>query len=149
MSSVSYTLKNSAGIGAAMSWLYEMLRRGLAGGPVVITLGREKRSLDQNAKQWAMLEDIRKTIPVWHGHTMTTEDYKDLLSAAWKGQTLVPGVDQGFVALGVRTSRLNKADFSELIELYYAFGSQHNVQWSEQSLAAYAEYRELQREQVA
>ena len=139
---VVYNVQDRSMMKPAIDWVFDMLQKGLAGGPAKITIGRPGRSNDQNSKQWAMLTDICKHIPEWHGHKMTPEDYKDLLSAAWKQQALVPGVDGGFVALGVRTSKLNKPDFSGLIELYYAFGTQHQVPWSEPALQAYEEYRE-------
>lgn len=149
MSEISRMVHEVNGVRSAVGWVFEMVSKALQAGPVMIILTRPTRSKEQNAKQWAMLEDIRKSIPVWHGHKMTTDDYKDLLTAAWKGQTLLPGVDQGFVALGVRTSKLNKVQFSELIELYYAFGSERGVTWSEKSLETYAEYREVQQERAA
>jgi hypothetical protein len=36
---------------------------------------------------------------------------------------------------------MNKAVFCEFIELIYAFGSQHDVQWSEKALSIYDEMR--------
>jgi hypothetical protein len=54
----------------------------------------------------------------------------------------VPGVDGGFVALGVRTSKMSKAEFSEYIEAIYAFGSERSVTWSEKALEVYETYRE-------
>lgn len=141
MSSFTFTIKTLFDIPRAIKWASDNITNGLKAGPVVMELRREIRSNDQNAKMWPMLEDIAKTV-VWFGDKYTKEDWKDILSAAWKGQQLVPGVNGGFVALGVRTSKIEKPDFSEFIESLYAFGSDHNVQWSEKSIEIYETYRE-------
>lgn len=148
MSEVTYKVHEAGGISAALSWVFDMLTKGLKGGPVVITLGREKRSSDQNRKLWPMLTDISQQV-VWHGEKYSKEAWKDIISAGWFKQTLVPGIDGGFVALGVRTSELTKEQFSGLIECIYAFGAQHDVQWSEPALRTYEEYRETKQEQAA
>ena len=44
--------------------------------------------------------------------------------------------------LGSSTSRMNKAQFSELIELIYNYGAEHGVQWSEKAKSDYEQYRE-------
>ena len=104
-----------------------------------------KRSLSQNRKMWPMLEDIRKHIPVWYGYRMDTDDYKDLITALWKKQDIIPDGEGGMVALGIRTSKLVKKDFADLIEYIYAFGTTKDVKWSEPALKAYEEYREAQQ----
>jgi hypothetical protein len=55
-----------------------------------------------------------------------------VLSATLKKSRIAPGIDGGFVVLGLATSRMTKAEFSELLELCYAFGSEQGVVWSEQ-----------------
>lgn len=143
MSSIQFKLQTISDIPRAIAWVSENVTKGIAAGCVVITLGREKRSNAMNAKMWPMLEDIAKKV-IWFEQKHTKEDWKDILSAAWKGQKLVPGINGGFVALGVRTSNISKPDFSEFIESLYAFGSEHEVEWSEKALEVYAEYRESQ-----
>jgi ADP-heptose:LPS heptosyltransferase len=49
------------------------------------------------------------------------------LTASLRGQRSAPGIDGGFVIFGERTKTYTKAQFSELIELIYAFGAQHEV----------------------
>jgi hypothetical protein len=88
------------------------------------------RTLEQNAKLWAMLGDVARQIE-WHGQKLTAENWKDMFSASLKRQAAVPGIDGGFVVLGTRTSRMTKSEMAELIELMYAFGSEHGVQWSD------------------
>lgn len=135
------TVKNEGDLQGAIQWVYDMSSRGLKAGPVVITLGREARTDEQNDKQWPMLRDISNQVE-WFGQKHSPEDWKDILSAAWKGQKLVPGVNGGFVALGVRTSKISKEEFSEYIESIYAFGAERSVAWSEKALEAFEKYRE-------
>lgn len=119
----------------------DMIRRGLAAGMVVVSLGREKRNKDQNAKMWPMLQDISSQV-VWYGEKLTKEEWKDVLTAGLTKQKAVPGIDGGFVMIGVSTRNKSKAWFSELIELIYCFGANHDVVWSEQSTKVYQDYRE-------
>lgn len=143
MANPSITVRSIAQIGSAIDWVCRNLSKGLESNPVVITLSREKRSNAQNSKMWPMLEDIVKSMPVWHGVAMSKEDYKDLLTAAVKQQRVVPNVDgNGLVALGERTSKYSKKQMSELIEYMYWFGQDNDVQWSEKALEIYQEYRE-------
>jgi hypothetical protein len=135
------TVKSESDLQGAIQWVYDMSSRGLKAGPVVITLGRETRTEEQNDKQWPMLRDISTQVE-WFGQKHSPEDWKDILSAAWKGQKLVPGVNGGFVALGVRTSRISKEEFSEYIESIYAFGAERSVVWSDKALEAFEKYRE-------
>lgn len=145
MNKPSITIRDREQIYRALEWIRSKLEEGLRSNPVVITLSRETRSNSQNAKMWPMLQDIQKSIPVWHGFNMSPEDWKDVLTAAVKGQKVVPNVDgDGLVALGQRTSKYSKKEMSELIEYMYWFGSERNVEWSEKALEIYQEYREAQ-----
>lgn len=123
--------------------LAAFIRDAVTRGNVVCTLSREKRTVDQNALLWAVLTDISKQV-VWHGQRLSPEDWKWILSAAWKGQKVLPGIDGGLVLCGVSTSKLNKADFSDLVEIIYAFGSENDVRWSDKSTATFEQYREAQ-----
>jgi len=126
----------------AMQWAWDMAGRGLAGGPVRLTLGRpeRKRSLDQNRLLWALLRDLSDQVQ-WHGLTLTPEEWKDLATAALKKHRIVPGMDGGFVMVGGHTSRMTKAEFSELLETIYAFGADRGVQWSDGSAQQWEEWR--------
>lgn len=88
------------------------------------------RSLDQNAKMWAMLGDVARQVE-WHGAYLTTHNWKDMFTASLKRQQVVPGIDGGFVVLGSRTSGMTKSEMVELIEFMYAFGAERGVQWSD------------------
>lgn len=91
------------------------------------------RTLEQNAKMWPMLEDISKQVE-WYKNWLTEEEWKDFFSAIILKQKVVPNMEgSGFIAVGGRTSKMGKKTFSDLIELMYAFGAEHNVVWSEKT----------------
>lgn len=113
-----------------LSWLESFVRKGLPGGPVQVTIGRERRSKDQNSKLWPMLTDISEQVD-WHGNRPTPEEWKHIFTAALEKQRVYPGLDGGFVVCGLSTSRMRKKLFCDLVELIYAFGGDHGVEWSE------------------
>lgn len=85
------------------------------------------RSLDANALMWTLLADISEQVE-WYGVKLSSEDWKDVLSASLRKARVVPGIDPGtYVPLGMRTSKMTKAEFSALIELIYAFGAERGV----------------------
>ena len=87
------------------------------------------RSLEQNRLMWSNLTDISNQVN-WHGHKLTKDEWKDVLTAALKRQKVVPGIDGGFVVLGYSTSNMEVGEMNELIELSYAFGTQQGVKFS-------------------
>lgn len=85
------------------------------------------RTLEQNAKLWAMLTDVSQQVN-WHGQKLSQEDWKHVFSAALNQQRVVPNLDgNGFVVLGQSTSRMSVSQMSEMIELMHAFGAQNGV----------------------
>jgi hypothetical protein len=79
---------------------------------------------------WALLSDISHQVE-WHGEKMSKKDWKWVFTAAIRRQRMVPGVDGGMVFLGEPTSGMSKQEMSDLIELVYAFGAEHGVEWSD------------------
>lgn len=98
----------------------------------VVTIQPPKRSMVQNAKMWAMLGDIAKQV-VWYGLTLSSDDWKDVLSASLRKEIrTVPNIDgNGLVVLGMRTSQMSVGEMNELIEFMYSFGAGKEVKWSE------------------
>lgn len=95
-----------------------------------------RRSLDQNALMWSLLQQISKHVD-WYGQKLSSEDWKDVLTASLRRTRVVPGIDAGtFVPLGMRTSQMTKEEISELIELIYAFGAQKEVRFRELEVIA-------------
>jgi hypothetical protein len=101
-----------------------------AGQRLVVEVKPETRSLSQNSKLWACLTDVSRQVD-WHGQKLEASEWKDVFTAALKRQKVVPGLEGGFVVLGSSTSRMSKAEMSELFELMYAFGAERDVCWTE------------------
>lgn len=97
---------------------------------VEVIIRKPKRNLDQNALMWAALTDIADQV-VWYGEKLTKEEWKDVLTAAWKRQKVVRGIDGGFVVIGARTSEMSKSEMAEFMELAFAFGAEQGVKFSE------------------
>ena len=102
----------------------------LSGHRLHIEIRPEKRSDPQNRRMWAMLGELSAQVN-WHGQKLSSEEWKDVLTAALKRQKVVPGLDGGFVVLGQRTSSMSKAEMSELQELIAAFGAQQGVMFKD------------------
>jgi hypothetical protein len=90
-----------------------------------------RRSIDQNALMWSLLGQISKQVN-WYGQHLSSEDWKDVLTASMRRTRVVPGIDAGtFVPLGMRTSQMSKQELSDLLELIMAFGAERNVKFRE------------------
>lgn len=101
----------------------------------VVEVKPKTRSIEQNARMWAMLAEVSRQV-VWHGRRLTSEEWKFVFSAAIRKQEVVPNLDgSGFVVLGQSTSQMSVREMSELIELVHAFGAQHNVRFADEVAA--------------
>jgi len=93
----------------------------------VVTFRKKSRSTEQSAKMWAMLHEVSEQVE-WYGQKIDAEDWKDMFTASLRHARVVPGIDKGtFVPLGMRTSTMTIEEMTNLIELIYAFGAQHDV----------------------
>ena len=88
------------------------------------------RNVEQNSLMWAMLGEVAEQV-IWHGQKLKDYEWKDVFTAALKRQKVVPGIDGGFVVIGAHTSKMPKKDMTDLIELMYAFGAEHDVKFTE------------------
>jgi NinB protein len=96
-----------------------------------VTVGDPTRNIDQNARLWASLAEISKQVD-WYGKKLSPDDWKIVFSASLKKLDVVPNIDgTGFVALGMSTSKLSKREFSDLLEIIYAFGASRSVVFSD------------------
>lgn len=94
------------------------------------------RSIDQNAKLWAILGDISSQVE-WHGRKLSSESWKHIFTAALIKQEVVPNLaGDGFVVLGQSTSKMTVNQMRDLIELIHAFGAERNVRWGDESRLA-------------
>lgn len=106
----------------------------MAGHVLEVVVRPETRSTAQNARMWAMLTDVAEQV-VWHGRKLTPEAWKHVFSASLKKQDVVPGIDGGFVVLGLSTSQMTKAELSDLMELIAAFGAGQGVEFHDEAIA--------------
>lgn len=112
------------------------------GKPVRVQIDEKQptRTLEQNAKMWAVLSDIARQVqwPVdGKLQYLGAEDWKHIISGGLKRhQRVAQGIDGGFVILGQRTSRMSIAEMVELIELAHAFGAENGVVWGDERRAA-------------
>jgi hypothetical protein len=107
----------------------------IAGHQFILTIKPEKRSTDQNAKLHALLKDISEQME-WAGSKRDIETWKRLLTAAWcrvQGEhvEMLPAIDgHGFDIVFRHTSKLTKAECSELIEFIYAWAAEKNIRFT-------------------
>ena len=95
----------------------------------VLTIKPETRSLQQNARLWGMLNDISQQVD-WYGRKLSPENWKHVFSAALKKQDVVPGLDGGFVVLGLSTSKMTVGEMADLQTLMEAFGAENGVRFT-------------------
>jgi hypothetical protein len=97
-----------------------------------VTIAAPTRNLEQNAAQWPILQAFADQLqwPI-NGNLewMTPEEWKDVLTAAFKRETVrvAMGLDGGMVMLGSRTSTFSKAQFSEWLEFLHATAAARDV----------------------
>lgn len=127
----SVSVYNDRQASTAWNRIYEAEIKPLlsAGHRGVLSFKRETRSTAQNARMWAMLQDVADQVN-WHGRRLSKEDWKHIFSASLKKQDAVPGIDGGFVVLGQSTSKMTIAEMGDLMTLMEAFGAEHGVAFS-------------------
>lgn len=101
-----------------------------------VTVEPPKRNLEQNSLLWVLLAAFADQL-VWPVNgamvKLSPEEWKDILSAAYKreSQRVAMGLDGGMVMLGLRTSKLNKKEFAELIEFIHSVAADRGVELNE------------------
>lgn len=95
----------------------------------VVQFKEPTRSLEQNARMWAMLGEIAEQV-VWYGKKLSAEDWKTVLTASLRQTRVVPTIDgDGFVPLGMSTSKMSVKEMGALMDLIEAFAAQQGVQF--------------------
>lgn len=113
----------------AQTWTEYVKPMLMAGHRLVLDVRTETRTTAQNRRLWSLLTDISKQVD-WYGQKLSPDDWKDVLTAALKKERVVPGINGGFVVLGQRTSKMTKAEMTELQELIEAFGAERDVKFT-------------------
>lgn len=120
-------LRTSDDVAKAVRWLYRAAK--LSGWRVEFL--PPVRSTDQNKRLWAFLDDIAAQ-KEWAGRKWPSECWKDLFSAALRGQQMVPNLDgNGFIAFGARTSEMSPEEMSDLLQLIETWGAQNGVAFTD------------------
>lgn len=99
-----------------------------------VTFRPPTRSLDQNARMWAMLTDVSRQVE-WYGRRLTPEAWKCVFSASLKKQDVVPGLHGDFVVIGQSTSEMTIREMGDLMELISAFGVERGVKFNDEASA--------------
>ena len=122
----------------AWAWIKAML---VAGHWLVLSVRLATRSDAQNRLLHSRIRDVARHLREWRGVPMDDEDWKRMLVAAWcrvhnESARMVPALDgHGFEVLYRRTSKLSRAECSDLSEYIMAWGSEQGVAWCAASLA--------------
>lgn len=96
----------------------------------VVNIQEARRSLDQNAKMWAMLSDVSRAKP--EGRRHTPEVWKCLfMHACGHAVQFESGLDGKPFPVGFSSSKLTKREMIDLIDFIYAWGSERGVVWTE------------------
>lgn len=93
----------------------------------VLEIRPPSRTSAQNARLWASISDISRAKP--EGRCYPVDVWKSLFMAMAGFQPrFEPSLDgNGVVPIGYKSSRLNKAEFAELIECVQAYAAEHGV----------------------
>lgn len=97
----------------------------------VVTVSPPGRTKDQNAKMWAMLNDVARAKP--EGRNWVPETWKAAFMHFLGHQIqFAEGLDNtGPFPVGFRTSRLTVRQMVDLIDCIYKYGDEHGIEWRE------------------
>ncbi len=97
----------------------------------VVSVREPTRSLDQNARLWAMLTDISKQCKL-DGKKFIREDWKCIFMQACGWDVMfLPGFDGRQFPAGFRSSSMSAKQMADLITYVMAYGDEQGVVWSE------------------
>lgn len=106
----------------------------ISGHRMTLEVKPETRSSAQNRLLWARLGEIAKHVE-WYGQHLAAEEWKHVFTAALKKERVVPGINGGFVVLGQSTSKMTRAEMTDLQTIIEAFASEKGVifrEWVDQ-----------------
>jgi len=101
----------------------------------VVNVRQATRTIDQNDLMWALLSDLSRAKP--QGRKETPDMWKAIImKACGHAVQFTMGIDGEPFPVGYRTSKLTKAQMSDLIEFIYSFGAENGVIFNDQRNAA-------------
>ncbi|WP_372438247.1 recombination protein NinB [Pseudomonas chlororaphis subsp. aureofaciens] len=117
-----------------LAYLFATELSAIGAVEIIVRPVKSRRTLEQNAKLWAMLGDISRQVqwPV-NGvmQHLDSEDWKALMTAAARQEIrMAQGINGGVVMLGESTKRMTVAELGDVIECMYVFGAEKGVVWS-------------------
>lgn len=151
MSAPVFVINDQAGVYAGLGRVQTMVERGLAAGPVVITLGREEKTREQEKRYHAMIGEIAEQVDfdgkkysrrAWK--TLLIDDYEHELNSM--GETLTHP-SRPLISLDGKRSvqeRASSKDFrvseaSGFIEHLFKLGAEYCVCWHDPETIALME----------
>ena len=95
----------------------------------IVTVREPGRTLPQNAHMWALLTDLSTQCP--EGRVHSPNVWKALCMHALGHETeWIEGIGKSpLFPIGLRSSKLDKAEMAALIDFIYAYGAEHGVQF--------------------
>lgn len=97
----------------------------------MVQVSEPSRSLEQNAAQWPYLQgfaDQKQLCINGVMQTVTPDDWKDVLTGCWNGETRMAAFDGKVIMLPQRTSQMGKRIFSDWMEYLVAMAAQSGVE---------------------
>jgi hypothetical protein len=109
----------------------------MAGHRMTVEVKSETRSLQANARMWAMLTDIAQQ-KEHAGRKQPPDKWKALfLHALGQEQEFLPSLDgKTFIPIGSSSSDLSKEEMTDMIELMFAWGAENGVVFHDDQVAA-------------
>lgn len=96
----------------------------------VLNIREATRTGEQNAMLWALLSDVSRAMP--GGRRLTADVWKAVfMNACGHAVQFETGLSGEPFPIGFRSSRLTKAQMSELIEFILSWGTEAGVKWSD------------------
>lgn len=107
-----------------MSWVYNS-----DPGTRVVLFG-PRRSIDQNARMWAMLADIKRQSERFKNYD--ADDLKTIFMHAWRREIRVlPSLDGASLIPVYRSSELSKSEMADLQEFISAWAAENGIEIGE------------------
>ena len=97
----------------------------------VVTISEPSRTLEQNAAQWPYLAGFAGQKQLCLNGVMqwvTDDDWKDVLTGVYRGETRMAAFDGKVIMLPQRTSQMGKKVFSDWMEFLVAMAAQSGVE---------------------
>ncbi len=102
---------------------------------VIVSFRKPSRTTDQNAKMWAMINDIRNQKEK-HGREMPADYWKAaMMRACGHAVAFATGLDGEPFPVGFRSSQLSVSHMADLITFIQQWGDEVGIEWSDEAKA--------------